>query len=364
MTPFRLMVATFVFAAHSLMALAARDLMAAEPAFAPVVPGYRLEFPRDHGAHPEFRTEWWYVTGQVKTAQGEALGFQITFFRTATQIGAASKSSFNPSQIIFAHAAVSDPAYGKLRHDQKTARAMPGVASTTRSDTDVQLENWMLKRADGHYRAVIPAKDFRLDLDLITTRAPLLQGRDGFSQKSPEPRFASYYYSFPQLKVTGKIDVGGKTQQVTGIAWLDHEWSSDVLGSGAQGWDWVGLNLDDGGALMAFRIRDAAGKPVWAAGTLQRPDGSARHFSSTDVVFEPITTWTSPRTRAVYPVNMNVRLGGETWRVDATMPDQELDSRLSTGAVYWEGAANVTRDGRRVGAGYLELTGYTERLKF
>lgn len=349
--------------------LTARAAMAAEPpsppaTFAPVVPGRLLEFPRDHGSHPDFRTEWWYVTGQVKTADGRQLGFQVTFFRTGTGIGSGSKSSFAPTQIIFAHAAVSDPAHGKLRHDQKTARAMPGVASTTRSDTDVQLENWMLKRADGHYRAVIPAKDFRLDLDLFTTRAPLLQGVKGFSQKGPEPRFASYYYSLPQLKVSGKIDVGGKTQQVAGTAWLDHEWSSEVLMPGAQGWDWVGLNLDDGGALMAFRIRDAAGKAVWAAGTLQMPDGSARHFGPADVAFEPAKTWTSPRSRAVYPVSMNVRLGTETWRVDATLPDQELDSRVSTGAIYWEGAANVTRDGRRVGAGYLELTGYAERLKF
>lgn len=346
------------------LALAAAFAHSADAPFAPVVPGYKLEFPRDHGSHPEFRTEWWYVTGQVQTTQGDTLGFQVTFFRTATGIGAAGKSGFTPSQIIFAHAALSDPAYGKLRHDQKTARAMPGLAGATRSDTDVQLENWMLIRADGHYRAVIPAKDFRLDLDLLTSRPPLRQGQDGFSRKGPEARFASYYYSLPQLKVRGKIEAGGRILPVTGTAWLDHEWSSEVLMPGAQGWDWVGLNLDDGGAIMAFRIRDAAGKSVWAGGTVQKPDGATRHFGPEDVAFTPVTTWASPRTKAVYPVGVNVRLGGDTWRVDATMPDQELDSRQSTGAVYWEGAANVSREGKRVGAGYLELTGYAERLKF
>jgi predicted secreted hydrolase len=347
-----------------LFAFCAVGAAAQEQKFATVVPGYRMTFPRDHGSHPDFRTEWWYITGQVKTQQGQPLGFQITFFRSATGIGAASQSAFAPSQIVFAHAAVSDAGLGKLRHDQKAARAMTGIAKTAADDTDVQLENWTLKHANGRYRAVIPARDFRLDLDIAASGAPLLQGKEGFSQKGPETRSASYYYSRPQLKVSGKIELNGKPLDVTGTAWLDHEWSSEYLMPGAQGWDWVGLNLDDGGALMAFRIRDAAGKSVWAAGTLQAPNGTAKHFGATEVAFEGLSTWTSPRTKAVYPVKMNVRLGAETWQVDATMPDQELDSRQSTGAVYWEGAVAVSKEGKRVGAGYLELTGYADKLKF
>jgi predicted secreted hydrolase len=337
---------------------------AEEQKFAVVVPGYRMAFPRDHGAHPNFRTEWWYITGQVKTQQGQPLGFQITFFRSATGIGAGSQSAFAPSQIIFAHAAVSDAKLGKLRHDQKAARAITGIASAATNDTDVQLENWTLKHENGRYRAVIPAKDFRLELEIAAANAPLLQGKEGFSQKGPEIRSASYYYSRPQLKVNGKVELSGKVLDVTGAAWLDHEWSSEYLMPGAQGWDWVGLNLDDGGALMAFRIRDAAGKSVWSAGTLQPPHGSAKYFGAAEVAFEGLSSWTSPRTKAAYPVKMNVRLGADIWQVDATMPDQELDSRQSTGAVYWEGAVNVSKDGKRAGSGYLELTGYADKLKF
>jgi predicted secreted hydrolase len=342
----------------------APDARAAEQPFQPAVPGYRLEFPRDHGAHPDFRTEWWYITGQVKTPQGRQLGFQLTFFRSATGIGADSKSRFAPAQLIFAHAAISDAAHGKLRHDQKTSRAMPGIAGAAAGDTDVQLETWSLKHTRGRYRAIIPAREFGLDLEIAATRAPLLQGKAGFSQKAPDARFASHYYSRPQLRVQGKMTLPGEVVDVAGTAWLDHEWSSAYLMDGAQGWDWVGLNLDDGGAVMAFRIRDAGGKALWAAGTWQTPAGSARHFGAGDVAFEPRAHWTSPRTGAAYPVSMNLRLGDDTWTIEAAMPDQELDSRRSTGAVYWEGAVNATREGKRVGGGYLELTGYAERLKF
>jgi predicted secreted hydrolase len=133
---------------------------------------------------------------------------------------------------------------------------------------------------------------------------------------------------------------------------------------GAQGWDWVGLNLDDGGAVMAFRIRDAAGSPLWAAASVQDADGAARHYGPAEVSFEPLATWTSPRTHAVYPVSAAIRVGAESWHVEATMPDQELDSRASTGAIYWEGAVRVMREGERIGQGYLELTGYADRIRY
>jgi predicted secreted hydrolase len=337
---------------------------AAEVTFPPVTPDYALEFPRDHGAHPEYRTEWWYVTGQVQTDEGHALGFQVTFFRSRTGIGESSRSAFAPSQLVFAHAALSDTRHGRLRHDQKSARVMPGIAAAATGDTDLRLESWSLRRRDGRYRAVIPAGEFRLDLGLAPTRAPLLQGERGVSRKGPEPRYASYYYSLPQLQVSGTIETAGETQRVRGTAWLDHEWSSEALMPGAQGWDWVGLNLDDGGAVMAFRIRDAAGNALWAAATVQDADGGARHYGPGEVSFEPLATWTSPRTHAVYPVSAALRVGAETWNVEATMPDQELDSRASTGAIYWEGAVRVTREGERIGQGYLELTGYTDRIRY
>lgn len=336
---------------------------AAEVAYPPVTPR-ALEFPRDHGAHPEFRTEWWYVTGQVEAGDGHALGFQITFFRSRTGIGEGSPSRFAPAQLYFAHAAISDPAHGRLRHDQKAARGMPGVAEASARDTGVTLEGWSLRREQGRYRAVIPAGDFRLELDLAPTRAPLPHGEAGVSRKGPEPRHASHYYSLPQLQVTGTIELQGGARAVRGRAWLDHEWSSEALMPGARGWDWTGLNLDDGGAIMAFRIRDEHGRPLWAAATVQDADGTARRYGPDEVAFEPLATWTSPRTGARYPVSANLRIGGTSWRIEASMPDQELDSRASTGAIYWEGAVTVTRDGSRAGAGYLELTGYAEPLRY
>lgn len=336
---------------------------AAGVAYPPVIPR-ALEFPRDHGAHPEFRTEWWYVTGQVDAGDGRALGFQVTFFRSRTGIGEHSASRFAPTQLYFAHAAIADPAHGRLRHDQKVARIMPGVAGASTGDTDVTLEGWSLRRQQGRYRAVIPAGEFRLELELTPTRAPLLHGEAGVSRKGPEPQYASYYYSLPQLRVTGTIEVQGEARAVRGTAWLDHEWSSEALMRGARGWDWTGVNLDDGGALMAFRIRDGRGQPLWAAATVQDTGGAVRHYGPGEVAFEPLSTWISPRTGARYPVSANLRIGEALWRIDAMMPDQELDSRASTGAIYWEGAVTVTRAGRRVGAGYLELTGYADRLRY
>lgn len=345
------------------MLLLATMARAGEIAFPPVTPR-ALEFPRDHGEHPEFRTEWWYVTGQVEAQDGHALGFQVTFFRSRTGIGEQSASRFAPTQLYFAHAAIADPAHGRLRHDQRSARIMPGIAGASARDADVVLEGWSLRRRQDRFRAVVPAGDFRLDLALTPTRAPLLHGEDGISRKGPQPRQASYYYSLPQMRVTGSIVIGGEARAVRGRAWLDHEWSSEALMPGAQGWDWIGVNLDDGGAIMAFRIRDGSGRALWAAATVQDADGAARQYAPEEVAFEPLATWTSPRTRARYPVAANLRIGETTWRIDAMMPDQELDSRASTGAIYWEGAVRVTRAGTRVGEGYLELTGYADRLRY
>lgn len=336
---------------------------AGEVAFPPVTPR-PLEFPRDHGAHPEFRTEWWYVTGQVDAEDGRALGFQVTFFRSRTGIGEQSASRFAPTQLYFVHAAIADPRHGRLRHDQRSARVMPGIAGASARDADVALEGWSLRREQDRFRAVVPAGDFRLDLTLTPARAPLLHGEDGISRKGPQPRQASYYYSLPQMGVTGSIAIRGKSRAVRGRAWLDHEWSSEALMPGARGWDWTGVNLDDGGAIMAFRIRDGSGHALWAAATVQDADGTARHYTPEEVAFEPLATWTSPRTRATYPVAVSLRIGATTWRIDAMMPDQELDSRASTGAIYWEGAVTATRAGRRVGEGYLELTGYADRLRY
>ncbi len=334
------------------------------PRFAQVDPRKTLSFPRDFGAHPDFRTEWWYATGWLQTPDGKQVGFQVTFFRSATEHERTNPSKFAPKQLIVAHAALSDPAIGKLQHDQRIARAGFGLAQTSESTTDIKLGKWsMLREADGRYRVTLPARDFSFNLTFSPTQPILLQGAQGYSRKGPKPEQASYYYSEPHLQVSGAITRNGKAVTVTGSAWLDHEWSSTVLDPKAVGWDWVGANLDDGRALMAFRIRASDGSSLWQHATLREKDGRLRQLNADAIRFTPVRYWRSPRTQAKYPVEVTLEIGQQRWQLRPLQDDQELDSRQSTGAVYWEGAVTLERDGRPDGRGYLEMTGYVKPLK-
>ena len=334
------------------------------PKFSAVVPGYILSFPRDFGAHPTFRTEWWYVTGWLETPEKKPLGFQVTFFRAATGLDEANPSRFAPKQLIIAHAALSDPAIGKLLHDQKSARDGFGLAYTKVGNTDVKLGDWtMLRDGNGRYQTRVDARDFALRLSLTPSQPPMKQGENGFSRKGPLPEQASYYYSEPHLEVAGTIVHDGKPVAVSGSAWLDHEWSTAYLDPDADGWDWVGVNLDDGSALMAFQIRGKDGRRIWAYAGLRDASGNMTLFAPEEVNFEPQRTWRSPRTGATYPVAMRIRTGATEWLLTPLQDDQELDSRESVGAVYWEGAVTVNRDGTPAGRGYFEMTGYVKPLK-
>lgn len=333
------------------------------PDYPVVVPGYVLQFPADYGAHPAYRTEWWYVTGWIQAQGGPSTGFQVTFFRSRPPLDERDPSRFAPRELLFAHAALADPAVGHLLHDQRAARAGFGLAQAATGDTNVHIGDWSLARQpDGTYHGLIPADPFALDLAFRPTQPVLIEGVGGYSRKGPLAAQASYYYSQPQLAVAGTVTRDGHPKAVTGSAWLDHEWSSEVLAADAAGWDWTGVNLADGGALMAFRIRDAAGKPLWAGGSWRRADGQVTILGPADVAFEPQRRWESPRTGATYPVAMELRAGPLRLQLQPLMDDQELDSRASTGTVYWEGAVTARRDGHVLGRGYLELTGYLQPL--
>ncbi|WP_153131123.1 lipocalin-like domain-containing protein [Dechloromonas hortensis] len=337
---------------------------AATVEFAPVLPGRRLSFPADHGAHPDFRIEWWYATGWLNWPEGGSpLGFQITFFRVQTGIGKANASAFAPRQLILAHAALADPALGRLRHDERSARVGFGRAGFATDRTRVWVDDWRFEQQAGSYRAVVRSAEFAYALNLVPNGPPMLNGSAGFSPKAADPRHASYYYSRPQLKVEGMLTLAGKTRAVSGLAWLDHEWSSEELPPGAQGWDWIGINLADGGALMAFRLRDATDAALWSAATFRQADGSSRNLPPTAVIFEALRQWRSPRTGIAYPVEWRVRLEQRLFGLQVLMDDQELDSRRSTGAIYWEGAVRLLEDEREVGRGYLEMTGYGEKMR-
>jgi predicted secreted hydrolase len=341
--------------------------LADPPSFAPVTPGRLLSFPQDFGAHPGHRTEWWYVTGWLNTPDGKPLGFQVTFFRSRSAHDPRNPSAFAPKQLIIGHAALSDPALGRLLHDQRSAREGFGLAWARTGDTDVKLGDWAMRRgADGRYLVSVRGGELALELALTPTQPVLLQGEAGFSRKGPKPEHASYYYSEPQLKVAGTVQRAGKALQVQGTAWLDHEWSSQVLETNAAGWDWTGINLDDGGALMAFQIRAKDGSKLWARATLRDGAGRLTQYGPDQVAFTPRTRWKSPRTGASYPVAATISTGATRWQLTPLQPDQELDSRRSTGAVYWEGAVSVQRDGphdaHSLGRGYLELTGYVDPM--
>ena len=355
---------TLRFIVCVLLGLVTSNMLAAPPIFSKVIPGHTLSFPRDFGSHPEFRTEWWYATGWLQTPDGKPLGFQVTFFRSATEHDTHNTSRFAPKQLIIAHAALSDTAIGKLQHDQKIARAGFGRAFADETTTHIKLDSWTMQRAnDGRYQIALPARDFTLSLTLQPTQTLLLQGEQGFSRKGASAEQASYYYSEPQLAVSGTITRKGQPVQVTGHAWLDHEWSSTVLDKNAVGWDWVGLNLADGGALMAFQIRSAEGKPLWQHATLRDAQGRVQSIDHSRIRFMPLKHWRSPRTGVNYPTSMQIDIDGVRWEVVPLQNDQELDSRQSTGSVYWEGAVNVLRNGQPAGRGYLEMTGYLKALK-
>ena len=336
--------------------------------WAPVLRDPPMRFPADFGAHPAHRTEWWYVTGWLERAGAPDAGFQLTFFRSRTAHPAANPSRFAPSQLVLAHAALALPERGRLLHAERAARAGAPLAGADTGDTHVWLgagdAAWRLRRdaATDRYRARIAAPDFAFDLELDPAAPPLLQGDAGFSRKGPREAQASRYYSRPQVRVSGRLQVGDAAGAVAGRAWFDHEWSTEILDEDAVGWDWTGLNLDDGGALMAFRIRRRDGGVAWADATLRDgPAGAVR--TGLAVAFEPLRHWRSVRSGASWPVSMRVRVAGRDLELRPLFDDQELDARGSTGTTYWEGAVVAHEDGRRVGRGYLELTGYAGALR-
>lgn len=338
---------------------------ASAPEFSGVRPGVKLTFPEDHGAHPDFRSEWWYATGSLDLPDGARVGFQSTFFRVRTGIGEDNPSAFAPRQLIIAHAAIADPRLGRLRHDQRLARAALGLAGYSSGPGAIWLGDWRFAY-DGaldRYRVAVRGEDFAYALTLVPGGPPLLNGVAGFSRKAADPRNASYYYSRPQLAVSGSVTLAGRMQEVSGLAWLDHEWSSELLPAEAQGWDWVGINLKDGGALMAFRLRRADRSALWSAATWRDAQDGVRTLAPDDVAFAPGREWRSPRTGISYPVEWTISIATRTLRVQPLFDDQELDSRASTGNVYWEGAVTVFEDGREIGRGYLEMTGYGDRIR-
>jgi predicted secreted hydrolase len=351
----------------------------------PVRRGRQLRFPRDHGAHLGAAIEWWYVTGDLQSAdRQQRLGFQITFFRSRTGLAEGLDSRFAARHLLFAHAAITDLARREHLHQQRIGRwsgdETQALARASTADTDLRLGGWSLQRRDVDQRSLYvasfgtgtgngatagaAAQDFRLELEMRSTQPPLLQGDAGFSRKGPEEAQASHYLSEPQLAVHGFWQHAGRRVAVRGRAWLDHEWSDQLMHPAAVGWDWIGMNLDDGAALTAFRLRRADGSSLWAGGSHRPASGALQVFAADAVHFTPGRVWSSPSSGARYPLQWTIATPAGRFEVRALLDAQELDSRAGTGTVYWEGLSELLdAQGRRVGSGYLEMTGYAGRLR-
>jgi predicted secreted hydrolase len=306
---------------------------------ADVKPNPQLSFPRDHGAHPDYRTEWWYVTGWLNGS----IGVQVTFFRVLRDVDPANPSAFNPRQILLAHAAIADPKRGRLLHEERAARTGFSLADAEETRTGVWIDDWRIEQHGHRYEVRIAGRELDMDLTLFATDL-VLQGEGGYSRKGHRPEEASYYYSRPQLNMHGKVNGAS----VEGTGWLDHEWSSAYLAPEAAGWDWAGVNYLDGRSTMAFQMRGRAG---------------GVHYAPAGVSFTPVRLWRSPRTGIEYPVEMDLWANNRQLRLRPLMDDQEFDARASTGIIYWEGAVRAFERNNEIGRGYLELTGYGKPMK-
>lgn len=353
-------------------------LRAADQAgFEQVLAPHDFEFPQDHGPHPGFRQEWWYVTGHLRAADGEQFGFELTFFRVSLRPAPAAgsevpagASAWRTRQVYAAHFAITDVSRKRFFNAARYARDALGLAGAQAEPFAVHVNDWSLGQAPGSAQPAAPPLDwrlqaadgdYRLQLALRTQQTPVLNGDAGLSRKAAGPGAASYYYSMPRLQASGSLTREGRTLPVAGLAWLDREWGSGSLGAQQQGWDWFALDLDDGSAIMFYALRDRDGRrDVHSAGTYVDAAGHASALGSDDVLIEVLRHWDSPR-GGRYPAQWNLRIKSQDLQLQLTpvLADQELSTRPR----YWEGAVRVT--GRRGAAavsaqGYVELVGYAQ----
>lgn len=328
--------------------------------FARVTTPRPFVFPADHGPHPEYAIEWWYYTGNVSSSDGRRFGFQFTLFRSGLAPAVAARpSGWATSSIYMAHFALSDAASGTFHAFERFSRGAAGLAGAQGEPFRVWLENWSVEGlgADGMPMRLRAAEgDVAIDLTLMAGKPPVLQGDRGVSQKSADIGNASYYYSFTRMPTTGVVSVAGMQHQVSGLSWMDREWSTSALGSAQVGWDWFALQFDDGRDLMFYRLRlDDGSIDPYSKGVLVDVNGGARRLSRDEVLVEPLDAWTSPRSGATYPARWRLRVPSEA--IDLTLTPLLADQELPVTVVYWEGA--VVIDGSATGRGYIEMTGYT-----
>ena len=331
--------------------------------------GRVLEFPADHASHPDHRIEWWYYTGNLEGVDGRRFGYQVTFFRVGIDRAPENPSVWSVRDLFMAHLAVTDLDRGQHLVSERLNRAGVAWAGARTDRLEVWNEDWRLEADDTSHllRAMSDDGRFGVDLRLAADRPPVLNGRDGFSQKGLQPGNASHYYSLTRMETTGALRLEGETVSVAGLSWMDHEFGTTFLEPSQQGWDWFSLQLDDGTDVMVYVLRQQDGAvDVHSSGTLVRPNGQVVPLTAEDVELVPGREWVSPTSRARYPVEWVVGIPRESLRLEvrAAVDAQELHTEQSTGVTYWEGAviATGTSNGEPVaGRGYLEMTGYAGR---
>ncbi len=338
--------------------------------FKPALPGYRYEFPRDYFSHPDFQTEWWYYTGNLQTAEGRRFGFELTFFREGVSRDPAKNSPWDLRDVYFAHFAVSNLDGKTFLHTERTNRTGPGIAGADASLRKVWNGNWSVAWADGAEKLTALADRFGITLSLRAQKPPAIHGENGVSQKSAGDGRASHYFSETRLRASGSVTIDSKEYEVTGLAWMDHEFFTQQLAPDQAGWDWLSIQLDDNTELMLFHIRRKDGTiDPFSAGTFLDTQGKAHHLRAADFQLAPIgesktgDSWTSPATHATYPIRWNIRVPslGIALEASTPLPSQELASNSKIAPNYWEGAVFLTGTRNTAplkGSGYLEMTGY------
>ncbi|MEW6388341.1 MAG: lipocalin-like domain-containing protein [Thermodesulfobacteriota bacterium] len=332
-------------------------------------PGRVWQFPRDHGAHPEFKTEWWYYSGHLRSKEGEAFGYQLTFFRVALkQPDPKAKSAWTAHTVYFAHLALSAPGRGVFIFREKAARGAMGLAGAETGRLQVWVDDWQAKGEGGNQRLRAKTDDLSLDLTLTPLKPPVLHGENGYSCKAAGTDTASHYYSIPRLATEGRIKLGKQTLEVTGASWLDREFSTSHLTPDQAGWDWFALQLSDGADIMLYLMRLKNGKidPA-SSGTLIDPQGQARHLTLADFQVKSTGAWKSPHSGATYPSGWQITIptAGYHLTLTPTLTDQELRTRGSAQITYWEGQVHMQGQKNNqplTGQGYTELTGYAGAL--
>jgi predicted secreted hydrolase len=339
----------------------------ADPGFARALEPRPFLFPQDHGPHPEFAAEWWYYTGNLEAKNGRRYGFQLTFFRFGlTPKPAERRSAWATSNIYMAHFALSEIGAGRFTAFERLSRGGAGLAGSQADPFRVWLDDWSADGPgpDGTPMRLRAAQDgLAIDLTLQAGKPPVLQGDRGLSQKSAEPGNASYYYSLTRMPIEGRIRTADGEAQVTGLGWMDREWSTSALAADQVGWDWFALQLDDGRELMYYRmrLRDGSDDP-YSSGVFVAQDGIGTRLRREDVRLEATGTWQSRHSGATYPSGWRLQIPGESLdlQIAPAIQDQELPLTLA----YWEGAVQITgtTEGTPIsGRGYVELTGYADR---